>query len=123
MEEQRFLHEKINTILKNSSDIIEKSFQNKMADSGVNAKLLVHDFQRLLKINIKVMARTFDTYHSYGSVDEARVLKYWIRSLLEDYLKVFGLHLDLEADFEDVVEKHIETFEQRKEEAFERQTA
>jgi hypothetical protein len=60
---------------------------------------------------------------SLCSIDEARVLKYWIRSLLEDYLKVFGLDVDLEADFEDAVQKHIEAFEQRKEEAFERQTA
>tara|TARA_Y100000361_G_scaffold154272_1_gene179234 strand:- start:414 stop:785 length:372 start_codon:yes stop_codon:yes gene_type:complete len=123
MEEQKFLYEKVSSIFKQYGDIIEKSIEIKTGSIGIDARLLVDDFQRMLRINIKVMARTFDTYHSFGSVDEARVLKYWIRSLLEDYLKVFGLHLDLEADFEDVVEKHIETFEQRKEEAFERQTA
>jgi hypothetical protein len=123
MEEQRFLHEKVNSILEQYSNIIEKSVEIKTGAIGVDSKLMLYDFQHLIKINIKVMARTFDTYHSFGSVDEARVLKYWIRSLLEDYLKVFGLDVDLEADFEDAVQKHIEAFEQRKEEAFERQTA
>ena len=123
MEEQKFLYEKISSIFKQYSNIIEKSIEIKTGSIGIDARLLVHDFQHLIKINIKVMARTFDTYHSFGSVDEARVLKYWIRSLLEDYLKVFGLDVDLEADFEDAVQKHIEAFEQRKEEAFERQTA
>jgi hypothetical protein len=123
MEEQRFLHEKVSSILEQYSNIIEKSVEIKTGAIGVDSKIMLYDFQHLIKINIKVMARTFDTYHSFGSVDEARVLKYWIRSLLEDYLKVFGLDVDLEADFEDAVEKHIEAFEQRKEEAFERQTA
>jgi hypothetical protein len=123
MEEQRFLHEKVSSILEQYSNIIEKSVEIKTGAIGVDSKLMLYDFQHLIKINIKVMARTFDTYHSFGSVDEARVLKYWIRSLLEDYLKVFGLDVDLEADFEDAVQKHIEAFEQRKEEAFERQTA
>jgi hypothetical protein len=42
MEEQRFLHEKVNSILEQYSNIIEKSVEIKTGAIGVDSKLMLY---------------------------------------------------------------------------------
>tara|TARA_R100000458_G_C8215719_1_gene201748 strand:- start:106 stop:495 length:390 start_codon:yes stop_codon:yes gene_type:complete len=117
-----FLYDLVDTLLVENKEPIKE---------GIDADRwrAIYELRKIIEIHIRCLANSFDTYHKLGDEDSARVVKFWIRSMLEDYLNTFlskndeEPDWDLEKTFDHITKQHIEASDQRKEEAFERQTA